>query len=379
MDDPEFNRIVEEGMAALTKARERLKKQPDKPPDWEEITPVPLKSAIKHIRRQFEKAEWQFAMQIECGCYLSLHPELVTKPTFKGGQNLIPEENRLAWQAHYQGMKESECFAYWTNQFSELLEKNIVPPFDAFLRIGLAQESRLDLPPVEWAKTLVRGLLYSLEWTVPHLIKRMCDEQEHRLEINTANFDAHCAWVSWRAPRFVHMHPSGNTLYDATTAWQRVEDADTTELLLRGLTGKMSDPARFELDRLAGEAYVALACTPPATHSQAEERSPASPKERSAGDNSRKMSDPTRGAENRLPAKQTDLSRYLEETELTDRQRECFSLKFEYGLTVTAIAERLQIARATVDEHIDAAERRLQLSSLKEKAKERRSRFNQAE
>src|SRR5258708_10585621 len=104
MDDHDFNRIVEDGMAALTKARERLKQQRDKAPDWETITPVQLRPAIKHIRRQFEKAEWQLAMQIECGCYLSLHPELATKPTFKGGQNLIPEENRLAWQVHYQGM-----------------------------------------------------------------------------------------------------------------------------------------------------------------------------------------------------------------------------------------------------------------------------------
>jgi hypothetical protein len=90
----------------------------------------------------------------------------------------------------------------------------------------------------------------------------MCDEQERKLDINVANFDAECGWVWWRAPQFVHMHPSGNSPFNAATVWHRADDAEFTEALLRGLTGKMVEPAWFRVDQLAGEAYVSLASVP---------------------------------------------------------------------------------------------------------------------
>ncbi len=374
MNDSEFGSAVSEGMAALQKARERLKSNPLKPPDWEKITPESLKPAIDYIRKEFRTAEWQLASRIECGCYLSLHPELVTQPKFKGGQNLIPVERRLVWQVHYQGMTEPECFAYWTEQFSEILEEEIILPFNSFMKIGLAQQSRLDLPPVKWAKTLGDCLLYSLEWTVPHLIKRMCDEQENRLEINMETFDAHCGWVYWRAPRFVYMQPSGNLPYDPATAWEREPSADRNEDLLRGITSKMLDPARSKLDRLAGQAYVSLACTPALLPRAEDSNSPSL--------RANQMNAPSsapNGNPDDLPAKNVDLSRYMDEAQFTDRQRECFSLKFEYDLPVIAIAERLGIHRRTVDEHLEAAKKRMQLTKLKDKARDSRNRFSPAD
>jgi DNA-binding CsgD family transcriptional regulator len=76
----------------------------------------------------------------------------------------------------------------------------------------------------------------------------------------------------------------------------------------------------------------------------------------------------------KLPAKKTDLARYLDEARLTERQRECISLKLEYGLGVTAIAERLGISRKTVDEHIEAAERNLSAARDREKNSANRAR-----
>lgn len=264
MVDQEFERIVQEGLAALKKSRERLKADRDKPPDWEEITPEPLQAAVKHISREFKTAAWQLSEQVECVCYLCLHPELTTSPTYKGRPNLIQADLRETWHLQFEGMTESERFAHWTKQYGELLKRNTVVPLNAFLKIGLAQESRLPLPAVEWAKTLTRGLMFSLRWTVPHLIKGMCDEQENKVDLDNSFFDAWCGWVYWRAPRFVFMQPSGNAPYDAATAWLRAEDAEMTEQLLRGLTGKMLDPAWFNVDKLAGEAYVALASRPTA-------------------------------------------------------------------------------------------------------------------
>jgi DNA-binding CsgD family transcriptional regulator len=202
----------------------------------------------------------------------------------------------------------------------------------------------------------------------------MCDEQENRLEINMETFDAHCGWVYWRVPRFVYMKPSGNLPYEPTTAWEREQSADRTEDLLRGVTTKMLDPARLKLDRLAGQAYVSLACTPALLPRAEDSNSPSL--------RANQMNAPSsapNGNPDDLPAKNVDLSRYMDQAQFTDRQRECFSLKFEYDLPVIAIAERLGIHRRTVDEHLEAAKKRMQLTKLKDKARDSRNRFSPAD
>ncbi|MCU1256765.1 MAG: hypothetical protein JWM83_3064 [Candidatus Angelobacter sp.] len=221
------------------------------------------------------------------------------------------------------------------------------------------------------------SVLYSLEWTVPHLIKRMCVEQDNRLEISMETFDAHCGWVYWRAPRFVYMQPSGNLPYDPMTAWEREPSAERTEELLRGITSKMLDPARFKLDQLAGEAHVSLASTPVSLR-RSESDLPSRPQSTGNLADVKDLNAPNDDPDE-LPAKQIDLSRYMDQAQLTDRQRECLSLKVEYGLPVIAIAERLHIHRKTVDEHIEAANRRIKLAKIKGKARDSRNRFNPAD
>jgi DNA-binding CsgD family transcriptional regulator len=542
VNDPEFLRIVKEGMAAQKKSRERLKSDRDKPPAWEEITPESLKPAIKHIGDEFRTAEWQLARQIECACYVSLHPEVATLTKIKGLDNLIQTDLRETWHLQFEGMTESERFAHWIKQYGELLKRNAVVPFNSFLKIGLAQENQLQLPAVKWAKSLTRALLFSLRWTVPHLIKSMCDEQGNRLELDTSTFDAHCAWVYWRAPRFVYMQPSGNAPYDAAAAWLRAEDAEMTEQLLRGLTSKMLNPAWFKVDKLVGEAHVALASLPTAEFSEIRDESQASeveqrtvhndlvpvkqdstneplandhptasppslvlvsaqrevdqarermrhfeakiaavetkitafqqsltqaivqgtstfrpreidkaigrlhndkkelefrrddwqlnlttalnrlatvtqqegppkseiprpsvaqksheaqishgvtaldpnatsssitPSREATTDKSQIQS--SRADKAKLPAKKANLSKYIAGAGLTDRQCECFSLKFEYGLRVSEIVSRLRISRKTVDEHIAAAKRRIGWSQLKERKKANTARANPEE
>ena len=172
--------------------------------------------------------------------------------------NLIPVERRPAWQKFYARATESQIFKFWKDQFGEGLGELIVDPFNSFLKMGLAQKPVLSLEPVKWAKTLAQNLLYSLEWTLPTKIKEMCDEQKHRDDFASEHFLAYCAWVYWRAPRLIHMQPSGNTPYNPETAWER-EDEDKTERLLHALVERILDTAWFKLDDLAGEAYVSLA------------------------------------------------------------------------------------------------------------------------
>lgn len=62
-----------------------------------------------------------------------------------------------------------------------------------------------------------------------------------------------------------------------------------------------------------------------------------------------------------LGRKKTDLSHYFDAADLTERQRECASLSWEYGLGVTEIARRLGLGHhSTVQESLDGAKRRLE-------------------
>ena len=61
----------------------------------------------------------------------------------------------------------------------------------------------------------------------------------------------------------------------------------------------------------------------------------------------------------KLPAKKTDMSRYFDVAKLTERQREVGSLHWEYALPVAEIARRLELDRKTVQEHLDAVERKV--------------------
>ena len=60
-----------------------------------------------------------------------------------------------------------------------------------------------------------------------------------------------------------------------------------------------------------------------------------------------------------LNQKPTDLSHYFDSADLTERQRDCSSLKWEYGLSDRVIARRLGISHTTVQEHLIAAESKM--------------------
>jgi hypothetical protein len=272
--DEEFKRLFEEGDAAYRRSREALKDNPHRPTRWEEITPPQLKPAIEYLRKEFAASTWQISTRAECACYLGLHPHLALQPKFKGGlENLVPLNRRSEWQRKYAGVSESETFKFWSDEFSEELAELIVVPFDAFLKIGLAQKSVLKLPPIEWAEALTDDLIYGLEWTLPRLIKNMCDEQENRLDLMKENFLGYCAWVYWRAPRLLYMQPSGSTVFDPVTAWER-ENAANTEDILKSLSGRMLDGVRARLIKLAGDAHVLLASTSPMPTPPTEDRGP---------------------------------------------------------------------------------------------------------
>jgi DNA-binding CsgD family transcriptional regulator len=68
-----------------------------------------------------------------------------------------------------------------------------------------------------------------------------------------------------------------------------------------------------------------------------------------------------------------DLSRYLDVAGLTAKQYECASLKWEYGLSTLAIAKRLNRTRKTIDDHLRAAQRKVQSSGQSEQLRRKLS------
>lgn len=69
-----------------------------------------------------------------------------------------------------------------------------------------------------------------------------------------------------------------------------------------------------------------------------------------------------------LSQKGMDLSQYFDTADLTKRQRECASMKFEYGLGDTEIARRLSLHHSTVQEAVRAVRTRLQRDQNFERA-----------
>ena len=75
-------------------------------------------------------------------------------------------------------------------------------------------------------------------------------------------------------------------------------------------------------------------------------------------------------------SKKNDLSNYLDAANLTDRQYQCASLRWEYELPVAAIARELHISRPTVDQHLASSRKKMEYSGQYEKMKKNLAKTN---
>lgn len=129
--------MLAEGDIRLRRSREVLKNSPDRPKDWEEITPPQLKPAIKHLRDDFKSNAFQMTHRAEAGCYLALHPDLAMQATFKGGfTNPIPPDRRAVWRQFYARETEPAIFRFWCDELANGFVEMISTSFAAFLKIG---------------------------------------------------------------------------------------------------------------------------------------------------------------------------------------------------------------------------------------------------
>jgi predicted DNA-binding protein (UPF0251 family) len=350
------------------------------PLEWKEITPEGLIPAIKHIRESFEESEWKCGTVTEKLCYSALHPQVSDRAP------LLPYESAFAVYRKILGpvaVREfdsvlrigtaSAVFKAYFDAFRKGMEIEVERVFDEILSIGRANSRALKTHPVEWAKTHSKILIGKNLPVVARWIKTVCDQQVSEKPVETTeDFTALIFWKDWRAPRLIYMQPSGNARHDPANAWTREGELRTQELL-NSFSRSFSQFLEIQLDKIAGAAHVESAKR--GEFKAQEKQSPArpadsgrSPESEQPASQSNKKPAPEKKA---LGPKLTNLSHHWDSANLTERQRECMSLHYEYSMRKTDVARRLGIDRKTLDEHLAAGASRLAAHSAKQRADKR--------
>jgi hypothetical protein len=361
--------------------------------EWETFTPTSLQPAVRAIHESFDQVSWKCAESTRNLCYAALHP-VSGKPSSNSSKQLDPYRNFVGALIgrDFQELlvtppdSPSAVFKAYLDAYENALKEVMRQPFQDLVEIAIAQAGILNIDPIEWAESHLQILISGEKHSVRRWIKDVCDQQD-KLELETSeDFEELAFWRTWRAPRFIRMKPSGNTPYNPASAWTREEQA-MSEKLLEGLAERFITFLNIELSKIVGRAHVRLSkqnnlapqCakeevrgqTPASALSEKREGAPAAPGARPPG------ADQAIANEQHppLPPQKCDYSGLMDSARLTELQRECYSLRHEYQLPVAEIARRLGRDRKTIQEHIDAADKKVTLAANKERSQKRRARF----
>ena len=238
---------------------------PDKLQDWEKDTPAELLPAVKHIRNQFDESALKCSEITKRLCYAALHPaqtDLELAPyaeVFPAYRQIV---GRLADKefARLLGLgTPPSLFKAFFDIHRAGLNVEVKRVFNELFQIILANIALSQTHPVQWAQGQMRRLIQNRRRVYARWVKEVCDKQELYQLKTDENIEERIAWVSWRAPKLIHMQPSGNTRYDPEIAWDR-EDEATTQKLLQGLSERwFLDLLEMDLEKTAGSAHVSLA------------------------------------------------------------------------------------------------------------------------
>jgi hypothetical protein len=229
--------------------------------DWEEITPNELISAIKHITDEFDRGLWGWSQVTENLCYAALHPGDCRSADLTPYQQALVNLRRVLNPIVLQQLDDQlrtgtppSIFHAYFELYRYAWEINIDEQFNAIFQIAVANSSSLRTQPVEWAKSHLELLIKGNAYRPRRWVKETCDKKDY-----TEDFKEMVFWNTWRAPKLIHMQPSGNTLYDPRIAWTREETA--TNRLLDGLCRRFIQFVGFQLDKIVGDAHVRVAQT----------------------------------------------------------------------------------------------------------------------
>lgn len=239
---------------------------PLEPLEWERITPQHLIPAVKHIRESFDTSSWKYSTVTQKYCYAVLHPKRVNpssiapyKDAFATYRAIIGPAADKRFNDLCQLGTSPALFKAFFDALREGVEVEVRNEFDQFLEIGRANSEALNTHPVEWAKAHLQILIRAEAFDIRRWIKEACDKQDKLADPGTGrDIDELMFWKAWRAPRLIHMQPSGNTAYDHATEWTR-EDEPRTQSLLDSLSRRFLQFLEIDLDQTVGGTYVKLA------------------------------------------------------------------------------------------------------------------------
>jgi len=322
---------------------------------WRASTPEPLQKAIEHIRKTFDDSLWN-ATQSEDDCH-----------------GAITAQNRT--------LPEPEIFQSHWNSLAKSIQQLVEGTFTVLLAI--ASKNNLE-DPIEWATSQVRLMLEDEqlveEIQVPRGATRLrnwivtaCDGDRPSPPIgDKAAYEAWLFCRDWQSPTWLHMKPLGNTAYDSDRAWIR-DTLDVSQSTLAYHCECMWFAIRKKLQNLAGSAHTRIALTgdvskaeprEPAAKEEGEETEPAPVAQREAD-----LESKFPPAAKPLPRARAYLSDLMDDAKLTERQRECYSLKWEHGLKEADIAPRLGISRQAVYDRLAAGQKRMDRNKANQKAR----------
>ncbi len=231
---------------------------------WEAITPDELRPAVVAIREAFDDNCWKCEQSTSKLCFAALHPTPTKAATTSELGSLDPYRRLLVAFVGTQvqplllgaSHPAPMIFKSYLDVHETALKLVVRAAFQELFEIAAARTDLLSIHPVDWAQRHLHILISAKKPIIRLWIKKVCDR--HDLSHSGFSEENDLFWGSWRAPRFIHMHPAGNTLFDEASAWTR-EEIVRSEELLEGRAERLATFLRIDLDKIAGSAHIQFA------------------------------------------------------------------------------------------------------------------------
>jgi hypothetical protein len=236
------------------------------PTDWKQITPDHLIPAVEHIRKSFASNDWKYSQVTRNLCYTALHPEAREPAALAPYHTAFTTYQKIVGRTAEQQFDDllrigtpPAVFRAYFDAYQKGLEVEVGNQFNLILQIGLTNAQGLELLPVEWAKSHLQLLIERQVYHARMWIRRVCDKEDSSLALGALeSLEEAVIWKAWRAPRLIHMHPAGNTPYDAAFAWAW-EDEQRSRELLENRSRRFIQFLEIHLAKIVGDAHVQLA------------------------------------------------------------------------------------------------------------------------
>ena len=221
--------------------------------NWKEVTPEPLQKAVEALRRKFAENAWKAGEIMRTGCHPALHRGMADQArTISDG---IKKLGYPALLTVDEGQIEPKVFAECFDLCAKLLANDVRKTFSDLFDIGSARSALLRSDPVDWASLQTRVLVADESHRIPIWTKNACDKQPYDPSVGPIEA---MKWTKWRAPKWFFMQPFANWPFDSATAWERMDEAKSKELL-EVVEDKFNQRLIMALERAVDETHVQLA------------------------------------------------------------------------------------------------------------------------